>query len=37
MLAELQAALQRRCGISAELSTIHNAFGWNGLRHKESP
>jgi hypothetical protein len=31
----LQPALQRRCGISAGLSTIHNTFGRIGLRHKK--
>jgi transposase len=36
-LAELQAELQRRCGIVAALSTIHNALHRIGLRHKKSP
>ena len=36
-LAELQAALHRRCGIVAGLSTIHNALRPIGLRHKKSP
>jgi transposase len=35
-LAELQAALERRCGIVAGLSTIHNALGRLGLRVKKS-
>jgi transposase len=35
--AALQAALQRRCGIVAGLSTIHNARRRIGLRHKKSP
>jgi transposase len=35
-LAELQAALQRRCGVVAGLSTIHNALRRIGLRHKKS-
>ena len=36
-LAELQAELQRRLGIVAGLSTIHNALRRIGLRHKKSP
>jgi putative transposase len=36
-LAELQTALQRRLGIVAGLSTIHNALRRIGLRHKKSP
>jgi hypothetical protein len=36
-LAELQADLQRRFGIVAALSTIHNALRRIGLRHKKSP
>jgi transposase len=36
-LAELQAALARRLGIVAGLSTIHNALRRIGLRHKKSP
>ena len=36
-LAELQAELQRRFGIRAGLSTIHNALRRMGLRHKKSP
>jgi transposase len=36
-LAELQAALQRRCGIIAGLSTIHNTLRRIGLRPKKSP
>ena len=32
-LAELQAELQRRCGVQAGLSTIHNALRRIGLRH----
>jgi transposase len=34
-LAELQAELQRRCGVRAGLSTIHNALHRLGLRHKK--
>jgi hypothetical protein len=37
MLAELQAVLQRRCGISAGLSMIHNTFGRIGLRRNKRP
>jgi transposase len=36
-LAELQTALQQRCGVRAGLSTIHNALRRIGLRHKKSP
>jgi transposase len=36
-LAELQAELQRRFGIFAGLSTIHNTLRRIGLRHKKSP
>jgi transposase len=36
-LAELQSALQQRCGVRAGLSTIHNALRRIGLRHKKSP
>jgi transposase len=36
-LAELQAELQRRFGIVAGLSTIHNTLRRLGLRHKKSP
>jgi transposase len=36
-LAELQAELQRRRGVVAGLSTIHNALRRLGLRHKKSP
>jgi transposase len=36
-LAELQAELQRRCGVHAGLSTIHNALHRLGLRLKKSP
>jgi putative transposase len=36
-LAELQAELQRRCGVRAGLSTLHNALRRIGLRHKKSP
>jgi transposase len=36
-LAELQAQLERRCGVRAGLSTIHNAPRRIGLRHKKSP
>jgi len=35
-LAALQAELQRRVGISAGLSTLHNALRRLGLRHKRS-
>ena len=36
-LAELRAELQRRRGIAAGLSTIHNALRRIGLRHKKNP
>jgi transposase len=36
-LGELQAELQRRLGVVAGLSTIHNALRRIGLRHKKSP
>ena len=36
-LAELQAALRRRFGIVAGLTTIHNTLRRIGLRHKKSP
>jgi putative transposase len=36
-LAELQTELQRRLGVRAGLSTIHNALRRIGLRHKKSP
>jgi transposase len=36
-LAELQSELQRRLGVRAGLSTIHNALRRIGLRHKKSP
>jgi putative transposase len=36
-LAELQNELDRRCGLRAGLSTIHNALRRIGLRHKKSP
>jgi putative transposase len=36
-LAELQTELQRRFGIVAGLSTIHNTLRRIGLRHKKSP
>jgi transposase len=36
-LAELQTELQRRLGVRAGLSTIHNALRRLGLRHKKSP
>ena len=35
-LAELQAELQRRCGMRAGLSTIHDALRRLGLRHKRA-
>jgi transposase len=35
-LAEPQTELQRRCGVRAGLSTIHNALRRVGLRHKKS-
>ena len=36
-LAELQSELQRRSGVRAGLSTLHNALRRLGLRHKKSP
>jgi transposase len=36
-LAELQAELERRLGLAAGLSTIHNTLRRLGLRHKKSP
>jgi transposase len=36
-LAELQSELERRWGVRAGLSTIHNALRRIGLRHKKSP
>lgn len=36
-LAELQAELQRRFGVVAGRTTIHNALRRIGLRHKKSP
>ena len=36
-LAELQGAIERRAGIRAGLSTLHNALHRQGLRHKKSP
>jgi transposase len=36
-LAELQAELQRRFGIVAGLTTLHNTLRRIGLRHKKSP
>jgi transposase len=36
-LAELQAELERRFGIVAGLSTIHNTLRRIGLRHQKSP
>jgi transposase len=36
-LAELQAEIERRCGILAGLSTIHTTLRRIGLRHKKSP
>jgi transposase len=36
-LAELQSELERRGGVRAGLSTIHNALRRIGLRHKKSP
>jgi putative transposase len=34
-LAEIRAELQRRCGVRAGLSTIHNALRRIRLRHKK--
>jgi putative transposase len=36
-LAELQTELQRRFGVLAGLTTLHNALRRLGLRHKKSP
>jgi len=36
-LAELQVEVERRAGIRAGLSTLHNALHRLGLRHKKSP
>ena len=36
-LAELQTELQRRLGVRAGLSTLHNALRRSGLRHHKSP
>jgi transposase len=36
-LAELQSELQRRCGVVAGLTTLHNTLRRIGLRHKKSP
>jgi transposase len=36
-LAELQTALQRRCGVVAGLTTLHNTLRRIGLRHQKSP
>jgi transposase len=36
-LAELRAELQRRLGVVAGLSTLHNMLRRLGLRHKKSP
>jgi transposase len=36
-LAELQAELQRRCGVVAGLTTLHHSLRRLGLRHKKSP
>ncbi len=36
-LAELQALLQRRLGLSPALSTLHRTLHSLGLRHKKSP
>jgi transposase len=36
-LAELKTELERRCGVTAALSTIHKALRRLGLRHKKSP
>ena len=35
--AELLTELERRCGVRAGFSTIHNALRRIGLRHKKSP
>jgi len=36
-LAELQGEIERRAGVRAGLSTLHNALRRQGLRHKKSP
>jgi len=36
-LAEMQAEIERRCGIVAGLSTIHSTLRRLGLTHKKSP
>ncbi len=36
-LAELQAEINRRAGLRAGLTTIHNTLRRLGLRHKKSP
>jgi putative transposase len=36
-LAELQAELERRCGLSPALSTLHRTLRGLGLRHKKVP
>jgi transposase len=36
-LAELQMELQRRLGVVAGLTTLHNTLRRIGLRHKKSP
>jgi transposase len=36
-LAELQGELQRRFGVVAGLTTLHNTLRRIGLRHKKSP
>jgi transposase len=36
-LAELQTALQRRFGVVAGLTTLHNTLRRIGLRHKKRP
>jgi transposase len=36
-LAELQREIKRRVGITAGLSTLHNALRRIGLRYKKSP
>jgi putative transposase len=36
-LAELQTELQRRFGVVAGLTTLHNTLRRIGLRHKKSP
>lgn len=36
-LAELQRAIEQRCGLRAGLSTLHNALHRLGLRYKKRP